>query len=324
MLSLSAKIALALLIATATFFVLLAVYSFFKRKNATSYERTQSVLAALNAKSVRPSIYQRIEFWAASRGYTGTANPILLGFSVLFVISSTILASIGLNPIFALVVSIPLDVGIIFVISSAIASKRKLKFDKQFLDGLTVITGQLNSGVSIRSALQYLQGISVQPLKSELAAALLEAEVTRDIVEPLRKISNRYPSRAFDLFIAAIEIDTSMGGKLEPALTEASDIMSRDFELIQEAQAEVSQARGEFYGILILLGVITASIVGSADATTKALYFSVAGLIILGVTGLWVAVGILRTLNILRQASGAKPIKLRGRKVPNLEKSRYA
>lgn len=310
-----ANFVIAVLVGGAVFFAAQALLSVLLRRQAPRSAQVQALLAEQTSRS-NPiaNVEEWVRTWANSRGYHGTIVPLLMALAALYLILALLLQGFLGSQTLALVLAAPLSAVVVFFVGANLVSRRKKLFDGQLLDALVMLGGQLEAGVGINRALQQVRATSSEPLRSELGVVLQQADVTHNLVDPMSALAAKYPSRAFELFIAALRIDSEVGGRIEPALKEAADIMQRDFALMDEARAEISQAKSEFYGILIMMGLIFATVLGSGGAGGQDVYFTPSGIIMLTLVGSWVGIGILRALNVMRRANGTPPIRIRRRK----------
>ena len=308
------RLVIALLVAGAVFFLVKAVTSALVRSRTPKVVQIQAMLAEQEKLAARPSLEQRARHWASARGYTGTLGPMALGLSAVYLVASMVLVTLGLPGWASLLAALPVCWGVVSTAGGVLARRRKSLFDRQLLDALVMLAGQLESGTGIQRALRQVQLASPAPLRDEFGTALQQAEASRDLIGPMRRLSRRYPSRAFDLFIAALQIDQEVGGRIEPSLKEAASMMQRDFSLAEEARAEMGQAKAEFYGILVVIGLIAVTVVGSADPDTKALYFSPMGVLVLVACALWVGLGVWISMNMMSAAGGTRTRRLTRRR----------
>lgn len=234
-------------------------------------------------------------------GWSGGLAPIVTATGFLYAACVLAVSVAGVNQNLAIVLGIPLCFGVVFLVVLRISSKRQLAFQRQLMPALSMLAAQIESGNGAERSLEQILPSLEDPLGEELHNALA-ATVTMDLVAALREVGRRYPSRAFMLFLAALEIDQIQGGALAPALREASMMLQRQFELIQEAQAELAQAKMEFYGVLGIVSFITIPLLTSDDPTVRSAYYSPTGIIVLLFASLLAAAGIWRAMRIFGQA----------------------
>jgi Flp pilus assembly protein TadB len=140
------------------------------------------------------------------------------------------------------------------------------------------------------------------PLKRELQAALSKLVGSETLSSALKEISFKYPSKAIDMFLAALEIDELMGAKLAPILRQAQAVLESQFDLSAEAMAEITQAKGEFYGISAVMILVAFGMFFSSTGLSKEAYLSPLGLFILSIVFANYFAGIFRTVLIFNKA----------------------
>ena len=165
-----------------------------------------------------------------------------------------------------------------------------------------IIAAQIEAGDSINRALDKTVLMVEDPLRREFAAALAQMVGTTTLTTALRSVAVTYPSRAMDLFLAALEIDETMGAKLAPTLRQAQTTLERQFDLAAEATAEISQAKAEFFGITIVMALVAFGMFTSSEGIAREAYASPLGIAVLtGVVANYVF-GIVRTARIFGRA----------------------
>lgn len=254
-------------------------------------------------KSQKPGLFERATDRLRIAGWTGGITPIVSAVGFLYALCVMATYIMGFNQVLGMVVGLPLCVGVVFLVVTRTASRRQLAFQRQLMPALGMLAAQIESGNGAERALEQILPALEDPLGAELAAALAST-VTLELVPALEEVARRYPSRAFTLFLAALEVDRLQGGALAPALREASSMLQRQFELAQEAQAEVSQAKMEFYAVGGIVGIIAMTLLSSGDPNVRGAYFSPTGLVGIAIGVILVATGIMRASRILRAAKG--------------------
>lgn len=235
-------------------------------------------------------------------GWSGGLAPIVTATGFLYAACVLAVSVVGVDQNLAIVVGVPLCIGVVYLVVLRISLKRQLAFQRQLMPALSMLAAQIESGNGAERSLEQILPSLEDPLGEELHNALA-ATVTMDLVVALREVERRYPSRAFMLFLAALEIDQMQGGALAPALREASAMLQRQFELMQEAQAELAQAKMEFYGVLGIVALITIPLLTSDDPTVRSAYYSPTGITVLLLASLLAAGGIWRAMLIFRKAT---------------------
>lgn len=186
------------------------------------------------------------------------------------------------------------------------ARNRRRLFNRQFLDALKLIANQLASGAGPQRAVEQVIPTLPEPLRTELGGAMDRAIGNVDMVDALEELSERYPSQALEMFVTALKINRASagGGRLEPTIRRAGDIMLAQFELAQEATTELSQTKAEFWAVLGVIGLIGVVMIGGGGSQAHAAYTSLVGIIVLIVGAIWAALGIVLSVRLFNRARG--------------------
>lgn len=248
-----------------------------------------------------PSIRERLTSRLVIAGWYGGLAPIISAVGFLYAICVVAMQVLGLNQILGLVVGIPVCIATVALVVVRVSMKRQIAFQRQLMPALGMLASQIEAGNGAERALEQILPSLEDPLGAELQNALAST-VTMELVPALSAIGKRYPSRAFTLFLATLEVDQTQGGELAPALREASSMLQRQFELSEEAQAEVAQAKIEFYIVGGIVGGIAVAMLSADDPIIRDAYTSVPGIVGLVVGFGLAGIGIFRAMRLLRIA----------------------
>lgn len=293
---------LAVSIGGAAYFAVSYVMTQIAYKKVSQSKIKMAYLAIEEAeRSKEKGLYEQIVDRLRIAGWSGGLAPIVTAVGCLYAVCVLAMYIVGANQVVGVVLGIPVCTGVVMLIVLRISLRRQLAFQRQLMPALSMLAAQIETGTGAERALEQILPSLEDPLGDELHAALA-ATVTVELVEALEDVGRRYPSRAFSLFLAALEVDRLQGGSLGPALREASSMLQRQFELMQEAQAEISQAKMEFYGVLGIVAFIALPLLSSSDPSMRAAYYSPTGLGMLMVAGLLAGTGVWRASRIFRLA----------------------
>lgn len=273
-------------------------------RNLTQIERAQVVLEEARARETRLSWRERLARELTRNGYRGDLFPFFLALCFLYLAVVVGLRLFGVADWLGVLVGLPASGLAVWAAAQSMATRRRRLFNRQLLQLLELVAGQIEGGVGAQKALAAVVPNMQEPLKAEMNAVLDAQVASKDLISSIRELADRYPSRAFDMFISALEIDRAEGHAIGPALHQAASILNREFELSAEARAEVSQTKSEFFSVLAILGVVCAKMVFGGDPATQAAFFSPLGLIILIAAAGNVALGVVRALRLLNRARG--------------------
>jgi len=238
-----------------------------------------------------------------SLGYQGNLLPVVLAFTFLYLIQAILFSLIKLNPIVSVLIALPTSALTTLMTFNYLESRKAIIFQKQLLQLVSLVVTSLENGETPVTAFTRASSRVSDPLKKEFSAALNSMITSEDTISSaLKPILKKYPSRAFELVMAALEVDEKVGAKLGGPLRQAQKSLEKQFELQSEATAEVSQAKAEFFGITTIIGVIAVLMVTAGGASSRAAYGSTLGILIISILLTSFGLGIYRTLRIFNRA----------------------
>jgi Flp pilus assembly protein TadB len=294
---------LAIAVAGVAFFVVSYVLSLVElRKIRGSRLETKRLddIEGEEAAARRP-VRERVRGPLADAGWNGGMGPVLVAGAFLYAVCVLVLSAIGVPDLVGLALGLPASFGAATLAAMRIGARRQILFQRQLMFALSDIAARLQGGAGAKRALDQVVPNLENPLGAELEQAL-DSTQGQSLVDALQKVEERYPSRAFTLFITALEIDEKQGGQLAPALREASAMLQRQFELAEEAQAELAQAKMEFFVVAAIVGLIVVTMFTGSDDATRSVYFSFIGLIAVGFGFGNAAIGFLRAFRLFAKA----------------------
>jgi Flp pilus assembly protein TadB len=296
---------LALAAAAAAYFIASWIFSQASHRRATLIQRANATIAEARRREDRPGLRAQLVQAASKRGWTGNLGPLVAGFLFFYFAVMLVLSLLGLNSIVALIVAVPVCVGIVWAIVRNLDERRQAKFRHQLLQALNLLASQIEAGSGPQRALAQIVNQLDNPLAEELENVLSEASASKDLIGALQDLYLRYPARSLTMLIAAFEIDQQVGSKLGPVLRSAAATLDREFELNEETRAEVAQTRSEFYivtGIILFICIYMFTIGGKI---VDGAFSTPLGISVLTIFALNFAWGVFRITRILSKAKGS-------------------
>lgn len=245
----------------------------------TAIERANARINEAKAREQRKPVGERLRLALHRYGFITDLEVSLAVIIIGALAITAVFVGIGIPQVLALTMAVPSTVFGVMWFGSIVGSRRQVAFNKQLVQALNLIAAAVEAGNGITRAIESVIPTLNDPLRRELSAAMDAAVASKNIVDPLRDLVERYPSRGLEMLVAALEIDQEKGGKIEPALRQASEALARDFELGAEATAEISQTRSEFFTVIAIMGFIMVGMVGSGGDQVTAAYKSPMGVI---------------------------------------------
>lgn len=270
----------------------------------TELQRRREEIDYQTALSTRQSLKEKIKRVFYDYGWEGDVTPLLMVSGVLYLVMVSVLSIIGVQGAPRAVLALPASLLIVGAISASARNKKKRVFNKQLMQALDLFAAQLKSGLSSVRAMEQTLPSLPQPLRGELAGALEKYRASAKLGDALAEVQERFPSRAMQMLVVSVRIDEERGGRMADALEQAADNVRKDFELGAEAQAELSQEKAQFYGIVFILGVFTYLTLVRADENTMRAYTTMPGLAVIVIAASNALFGIFRTLRVFSKAKG--------------------
>lgn len=291
-----------LLAAGASFFLLAWLRELRSFRSMNRLEQLSAQIEYERRQLDRQTLTDRVDKVAVTWGLQGLWGPALGIVTVLYLSLAALLALLGVSDLIGASLALPVSVAAGLVLMRSSRQREEVRFRRQLLQAFGIIASQIEAGDSINRALDKTVLMVDDPLRRELANALASLVGTTSLTSVLSPVAQKYPSRAMDLFLAALEIDETMGAKLAPTLRQAQASLERQFDLAAEATAEISQARSEFIGITVVMALVAFGMFFAAEGVARDAYMSPLGIVLLTATVVNYAFGVIRTLRIFSKA----------------------
>jgi Flp pilus assembly protein TadB len=286
-------------------FIFFIINAFYETRRYTNLSRVEKLSAQIDEEQRlidKKSFLERIDNLVYKFGFQGITVPLFAIFTFLYVVIASIFTLLGVKDFIGIVIALPLSFVVVFFFSKLSKKREEERFRRQLLQAFGIIATQIESGDSISRAVVKTSMLIEDPLKRELQAALSKLVGSETLSSTLKDISAKYPSKAIDMFLAALEIDELMGAKLAPILRQAQAVLESQFDLSAEAMAEITQAKGEFYGISAVMILVAFGMFFSSTGLSKEAYLSPLGLFLLSLVFANYLAGIVRTVLIFNKA----------------------
>lgn len=243
-------------------------------------ERNRAEILAKREEDKKVPLKDRLQAELVKQGLGESLYPLYSGFFLMYLAVAAPMTLLGVPNFLGLLIAIPLSAVVAWGGVKFYARRKRSKFNKQLVDLFDMVLGQIKAGTGAERALQIVVPQLPDPLKEEMLLTLAAGRAGRDLVGSMRELAKRYPSRAMEMFIAALEIDRAEGQAIAPALEQASDLLKKDFALSSEANAEISQTKYEFYAVAAIIGTIGLYMIFLTDYDGGNPYFTFGGLIV--------------------------------------------
>jgi Flp pilus assembly protein TadB len=289
--------------------VFIAVYSFFswlsELRKLHSMSRVDMSVLQIEEALAREHKTKRgnlLKFKLKELGYEGDLVPVILALGFAYLAVASVLSLFFSKGVLSLIIAVPACFALTISISGSLARRRQEKTIRQVLQVLRNVILYLESGKTLDDAIRKAATIVDNPLRFDIIQACNSVTArTAGLGAAMKPLTEKYPSTATRLLVAALEVNDKHGARLLPTLKQAMNLASRQIELAAEATAEISQARGEFIGITIVMGFIALGLMASSGVST---YTSPGAAVVLGLGAANYGLGFWRTMRVFRKAKG--------------------
>lgn len=134
-------------------------------------------------------------------------------------------------------------------------NRREQKFDEQFVDGISLISNAVRSGLSLMQSLELVVNEMPNPMSYETNLVIQSTRVGIPLDIALSEMSKRLKSNDLDIFITAVVIQNQTGGNLTEILETLASTIRERFKLQRRIKALTAQGIASAY-ILTLLPII--------------------------------------------------------------------
>ncbi len=294
---------IALSIAFTFFFVVTYVQNSRKLSTMTAIERANARIEEGRREELKKPLLVQLKIYIARTGFTGDVEVFIAGLLVTSLAVTTILVALGIPQVVSLILAVPTITLLGLWGSLIVGTRRQKSFNQQLVQALNLIAAAVEGGNGVNRAIESVIPTLNDPLRRELINVMEATQASKSIVEPLKDLVERYPSKGLEMLLAALEIDAEKGGKIEPALRQAAQSLQRDFELRAEAAAELSQTRSEFFTIIAIMMFIIITMVATGGEEVISSYTSPIGIVALLLFGINFFFGIVRALRLLQSST---------------------
>jgi tight adherence protein B len=172
-------------------------------------------------------------------------------------------------------------------------SRRRRRFAEQLHEALQMLASSLRAGHSIARAIETVAHDSDSPISEELARAVNENRLGRDLVASLENVAARMESEDFQWTAQAIATQRETGGNLNEVLDQVAETIRERSHIRQQVFALSAEGRISAYILMALpvgigvfyflvnpgvMGVFVDATIGKILLAASAVMYVVAGL----------------------------------------------
>lgn len=181
-----------------------------------------------------------------------------VGASIMFFVLGLLIGSDVLSKVFVgtVLACLAFFVGRIYLKQQK--SKRKQRFDEQFVDAIALISNAVRSGLSLMQALELTVSEMEDPISYEVNLVIQATRLGVSLDVALMEWASRMNSKDLDIFVTAVIIQNQTGGNLSDILETLGKTIRERFKIQRQIKALTSQGSASAYvltGLPIILGI---------------------------------------------------------------------
>ena len=153
------------------------------------------------------------------------------------------LVMLGVNAVQAAAIAVGAVIPLCWVALMILRRRRHKKFGSQFPDALDIIVRSLRAGHPIPVAIAMVGREMADPVGTEFGTASDEITYGADLETAMRNLYYRVGQEDLPLFVTAVAIQTSTGGRLSEILEDLSNVIRLRFKLRRKVKALAAEGR---------------------------------------------------------------------------------
>ena len=178
--------------------------------------------------------------------------------------------------------------------------KRRMKaFLAEFPNALDVMVRSIKSGLPINDALRLIASDAQEPLRSEFAKVVQAQQLGLTVPEACAKLHDSVPVPETNFFAIVIAIQAQAGGNLSEALGNLSRVLRDRKKMKAKVDALSMEAKASAVIIGALPFIITLLVYLTTPDYIILLFTDPRGHLILGVSAVWMSIGVLVMRNMI-------------------------
>ena len=160
----------------------------------TPVEQRYAEIAEVRRAGAKVSLRDRVQVELRRVGLADDLFPLFAVAAFVYLACAVALRFTGLPEVVTLAAAAPLAAGVGWVATLVRAQRRRAAFNKQLIDLLELVTGQVQGGVGAERGLMIVSPQMPDPVRSEMAATLAAGQAGKDLIGAMRDLRDRYPA----------------------------------------------------------------------------------------------------------------------------------
>jgi tight adherence protein B len=262
------------------------------RTQKTRREQVEGSLKDLEARSAKARSLP-LQIRISQAGLTWSKRQFIIIAACLGVFAFLAFYMIDAGLLAALAVGFAAGFGLPLWILKFLKKRRETKFLAGFPDAVDIIVRGIKAGLPLLDSLKIIATEAQEPLRTEFRAIIETQAVGMPLGDACLKLYERIPVPEANFFGIVISIQQKAGGNLSEALGNLSKVLRERKKMKAKVQALSMEAKASAVIIGALPFVVALLVYLSSPNYIMPLFTTSTGNLILGCSGVWMAIGIL-------------------------------
>lgn len=223
--------------------------------------------------------------------YIGSTGLGIVTFAIAFLFSGSLPIAAGLA--FAASMGLPR-----WVVAYLI-SRRKKKFLEEFPNSLDVMVRSIRSGLPLNDAMRMIASDGQEPVRSEFLRVVEAQQMGFSIPEACSRMTQTMPLQELSFFAIVIAIQSQAGGNLSEALGNLARVLRERKKMKAKVAALSMEAKASAAIIGALPFIVALLVYITSPHYIMILFTDPRGHLILGISGIWMSIGIFVMKNMV-------------------------
>jgi tight adherence protein B len=249
-------------------------------------EQTKRVAATLKAKIGQAGLslsLTRFYVFSAMFGVFAFVLALVAGAGLMIALGVAFIAAIGFPRWFV----------------GFLVKRRLNKFLEEFPNSLDVMVRSIKSGLPLTDALRLIAAEGQEPVRSEFRRVVEAQQVGLSVPEACQRMFTNIPLQEVNFFAIVIAIQSQAGGNLSEALGNLSRVLRERRKMKAKVNALSMEAKASAAIIGALPFIVALLVYLTSPDYIMILFQDSRGHLILGISGVWMSIGILVMRNMI-------------------------
>jgi tight adherence protein B len=254
-----------------------------EKKQAEANKKKAATLKARIAQAGLGFTEMQFHMVSAALAVLVVAAGVIAGMSLLLMLGIAFVVGVGLPRLFV----------------SFMLKRRLTKFLDEMPNSLEVMVRSIKSGLPLNDAIRLIAQEAKEPVKSEFRKVVEAQQMGLSVPEAIGRMSQSVPLQEVNFFAVVIAIQAQAGGNLSEALGNLARVLRERKKMKAKVSALSMEAKASAAIIGALPFIVTTLVYLTSPHYIMILFTDPRGHLILGLSGVWMSIGIFVMRNMI-------------------------